>query len=121
MSEQSHLQDAVPISDQEDSLLRRMNEIDSGSPQTHESLTVKEIQMSVFGASLQLYNSGRYGRDYDGQILAVKEAATILSVALNVDVIGGIFEEVVAKHHHPYNVFARARSEIDGIFDSGLK
>lgn len=117
MSDQLHFQDAVPISDQGDSLLRRMDAIDSGSLPMQESFTPKEIQMSVFGASIQLYNSGHYGRDYEAQILAVKEAATILSVTLNVDVIGGIFEEIVAEHHHPYNVFARAQSEIDGIFN----
>jgi dTDP-D-glucose 4,6-dehydratase len=116
MSDHPPFQDAVLISDQDDSLLRRMNELDDGSLQTQEGFTPKEIQMSVFGASIQLYNSGRHGRDYEGQILAVKEAATILSVILNVDVIGGIFEEIVAEHHHPYDVFARAQSEIEGIF-----
>jgi hypothetical protein len=121
MEDQSPFQDAVPISDQDDSLLRRMNEFDGGSLQTQESLPPKEIQTSLFGASIQLYNSGCYGRDYDGQIQAVKEAATILSVILNVDVIGGIFEEIVAEHHHPYDVFARAQSEIDRTFNSEPK
>jgi hypothetical protein len=116
MSDQPHFQDAVPISDQNDSFLRRMNDIDSGSLQPQECFFLKEKQMSLFGAAIQFYNSGRYDRDYEGMISAVKDAGTIQSIVLNVDVVGGIFEEIVEEHRHPHNVFARARSEIDGIF-----
>jgi len=121
MTDQVRSQDAVPISDPDDSLLRRLSEIDNERLHPQGGFTPKEIQMFAFAAAIQLYNSGHYGRSYGGQILAVKDAATILSVILNPDIIGSIFQDTAAEHSHPYDVFARAQAEIDGIFNPEAK
>lgn len=121
MTDQLHIQGAVPISDPDDSLLQQISEDFSESLQKLASFTPKEIQMSVLAATLQLYNSGRYGKDSEGMKLSTKDAVALSSLALNVDSIGGIFVEVTAEHHHTYNVFARAQAEADGMFKRAAK
>ncbi|QRM35021.1 hypothetical protein [Microvirga sp. VF16] len=81
-----------------------------------EGFTPKEIQSSIYGASVQIYNSRPDHQDYDGKVQAVTDAATLFALCGNKQLMATMFEEITAEHAHPYDVFARAQSEIEGMF-----
>jgi hypothetical protein len=118
------VQDLVPISSKgdedpapsfEEDVTESVAPAESDLPPP-EGFTPKEIQGSVFSASVQIYNSRKDERDYDGQVRAVKDAATLFAISGNKQLMATIFEEITAEHSHPYDVFARAQSEIEGMF-----
>ncbi|WP_114947204.1 hypothetical protein [Microvirga calopogonii] len=119
------VQDLVPISakgDEEpapawdEAVAAEAPDVDADQLPPPEGFTPKEIQASVFGSSVQIYTSRKDERDYDGQIRAVKDAVTLFAICGNKQLISTIFEEVTAEHSHPYDVFARAQMEIEGMF-----
>jgi hypothetical protein len=118
------VQDLVPISSKgdedpapsfEEDVTESVAPAESDLPPP-EGFTPKEIQASVYSASVQIYNSRKDERDYDGQARAVKDAATLFSICGNKLLMATMFEEITAEHSHPYDVFARAQSEIEGMF-----
>lgn len=81
-----------------------------------EGFTPKEIQGSIFSASVQIYNSRPEDPGFTGQRAAVEDAATLFSLCGNKHVMREIFADITEKHSLPYDVFARAEAEIEGMF-----
>lgn len=100
MSYRSNSQDAVPISDPDDSPLSFVNNIGDKDADLHGSFTLKEKQTSVFGAAVQIYNSQRHETGYEGITQSVEEAATILALVTNEETFCSILARVEEKHNN---------------------
>ncbi|MBM1175219.1 hypothetical protein [Microvirga arabica] len=111
MSDRSNSQDAVPVSDPDDSPLSLVNSVGVKDADLHGGFTPKEAQTSVFGAAVQIYNSRPNEDNYESKIRAVEDAATIFAVVTNEEICRGIFAKIAAEHNHPYDVFAKAKAD----------
>jgi hypothetical protein len=113
MSDRSKSQGAVPVSDPEDSSLSLVTNVGGESADLPEDFTTKEIQMPVFGASVQIFNSGRYGVGYPAILKSTEIAATIGAICFNKELMAKMFAKITREHNHPYDVFAKAKADFD--------
>jgi hypothetical protein len=117
MSDQPKSQAAVPVSDPDDNPLSFVTNIGGESADAPEGFTTKEIQTPVFGASVQIFNSGRFGVGYPAILKSTEIAATIGAICFSNELMAKMFAKITKEHNHPYDVYAKAKAD----FDPGLK
>jgi hypothetical protein len=111
MSDQSKSQVAVPVSDPEDSSLSLVTNIGRESADLPQGFTTKEIQTPVFGASVQIFNSGRFGGGYPAILKSIETATTFAAICFSDELMANMFAKISKEHSHPYDVFAKAKAD----------
>ncbi|KFG70949.1 hypothetical protein [Microvirga sp. BSC39] len=111
MSDRLNSQDAVPVSDPDDSSLSFVTNVGGESADLSEDFTTKEIQMPVFGASVQIFNSGRFGVGYPAILKSIETATTIGAICFSDELMANMFAKTTKEHNHPYDVFAKAKAD----------
>ena len=81
-----------------------------------EGFTPKEIQGSIFSAAIQIYNTRPENPGFEGKLAAIEDSATIFAVCGNKQSMREMFARITETHALPYDVFARAEDEIEGMF-----
>jgi hypothetical protein len=100
MSAQSNSHEAVPISDPDDSPLSFVNNVGDKDADLHGSFTLKEKQISVFGAAVQIYNSRRHETSHEGITQSVEDAATIFTIVTNEETFCSTIARITEKLNH---------------------
>jgi hypothetical protein len=113
MSDQSKSQAAVPVSDPEDNSLSLVTTVGGESADLPEGFTTKEIQTPVFGASVQIFNSGRFGGGYPAILKSIETATTFAAICFSDELMAKMSAKITKEHNHPYDVFAKAKADFD--------
>jgi hypothetical protein len=113
MSDRSKSQAAVPVSDPDDNPLSFVTNVGGESADLPEGFTTKEIQSPVFGASVQIFNSNRFGGGYPAILKSIETATTIGAICFSNELMANMFAKITKEHNHPYDVFAKAKAGFD--------